>query len=58
MLISCPLGRVSQAKPRSMVIPRSFSSRSRSGSIPVRAWMSVDLPWSTWPAVPTVYMCF
>ena len=23
------------------------------GSMPVSAWTSVDLPWSTWPAVPT-----
>ena len=50
MLTSWPLGSVSQAKPRSMVIPRSFSSARRSGSMPVSAWTSVDLPWSTWPA--------
>ena len=37
-------GSASQAKPRSMVISRSFSSRSRSGSMPVRARTSVDLP--------------
>ncbi len=24
--------------------------------MPVRDWMRVDLPWSTWPAVPTTYM--
>ncbi len=42
----------SQAKPRSMVMPRSFSSWRRSGSMPVRALTRVDLPWSTWPAVP------
>src|SRR5688572_4026000 len=53
MLISWPFGSVSQAKPRSIVIPRSFSSWSRSGSIPVSALISVDFPWSTWPAVPT-----
>src|SRR5207245_2595235 len=41
------------AKPRSIVIPRRFSSASRSGSMPVSAVMSVDLPWSMWPAVPT-----
>src|SRR5690349_5813485 len=35
-----------------MVMPRSFSSCSRSGSMPVSALISVDLPWSTWPAVP------
>ena len=44
MLTSPPLGRASQANPRSMVIPRSFSSMRRSGSIPVRAWTRVDLP--------------
>ena len=41
---SVPLGRRRWAKPRSMVIPRRFSSASRSGSIPVSAVMSVDLP--------------
>src|SRR3989475_12810 len=35
-----------------MVMPRSRSSRRRSGSMPVSAVMSVDFPWSTWPAVP------
>ena len=49
---SRPDGRVVQANPRSMVRPRAFSSASRSGSVPVRAWISADLPWSTWPAVP------
>jgi len=34
---SRPLGRVRLAKPRSIVMPRRFSSASRSGSIPVRA---------------------
>ena len=33
-------------------MPRSFSSWRRSGSMPVSARISVDLPWSTWPAVP------
>ena len=47
-----PPGSVSQAKPRSIVMARAFSSASRSGSIPVRALTSVDFPWSTWPAVP------
>ena len=56
MLTSCPDGRVSQAKPRSMVMPRSRSWGRRSGLMPVRASMRVDLPWSTWPAVPTTYM--
>ena len=48
-----PDGSVVQAKPRSMVRPRAFSSAKRSGSIPVRARTRVDLPWSTWPAVAT-----
>ena len=37
----------SQAKPRSIVRPRRRSSAQRSGSIPVSARTSVDLPWST-----------
>ena len=44
MLTSLPLGRFNHAKPKSIVNPRSFSSRKRSGSMPVRASMSVDLP--------------
>ena len=52
MLTSPPSERGIQAKPRSMVSPRSFSSWRRSGSMPVRAWTRVDLPWSTCPAVP------
>ena len=51
-LTSRPPGNLTQANPSSMVMPRAFSSRRRSGSIPVRASISVDLPWSTWPAVP------
>ena len=43
----------SHAKPRSIVSPRRFSSAKRSGSVPVSARTSVDLPWSTWPAVAT-----
>src|ERR1700734_3491620 len=35
-----------------MVMPRDFSSGRRSVSVPVRAWTSAVLPWSTWPAVP------
>jgi hypothetical protein len=35
-------------------MPRSFSSFSRSGSVPVRARTSALLPWSMWPAVPTM----
>src|SRR6266571_8912319 len=51
-----PVGRTVQAYPRSMVIPRRFSSAQRSGSMPVRARMRVDFPWSTWPAVAMTYM--
>src|SRR5690606_17487680 len=50
-----PEGRSVQAKPRSMVSPRRRSSAHRSGCMPVSAWISVDLPWSTWPAVATTY---
>src|SRR5205823_3412250 len=35
-----------KAKPKSIVIPRSFSSARRSGCVPVSASTSVDLPWS------------
>ena len=42
-----------KAKPRSMVMPRAFSSGSRSVSVPVSALTSDVLPWSMWPAVPT-----
>ena len=37
-------------------MPRSFSSRSRSGSVPVSASTSADFPWSTWPAVPMTHI--
>ncbi len=37
---------VSSAKPRSMVMPRRFSSSSRSVSTPVRARTRAVLPWS------------
>ena len=47
-----PLGSSRRAKPSSMVTPRSFSSGSRSGSVPVSALTSADLPWSMCPAVP------
>ena len=47
---------VVQAKPRSIVMPRRRSSAQRSGSMPVSARTSVDLPWSTWPAVATTCM--
>src|SRR5229473_1856172 len=40
------------AKPRSMEIPRCFSSFRRSVSMPVSAPTSAVLPWSMWPAVP------
>ena len=52
MLTSVPLSSWTQANPSSIVIPRFFSSASRSGSMPVSALMRVDLPWSTCPAVP------
>ena len=41
------------AKPRSIVIPRAFSSGRRSGSVPVSAFTRALLPWSMCPAVPT-----
>src|SRR5215208_5247393 len=56
MLILRPLGSVSQAKPRSIVISRRCSSSQRSGSMPVSVLTRVDLPWSTWPAVPITYI--
>src|SRR5262249_29631410 len=37
-----------------MVIPRRFSSSRRSVSMPVRARIRAVLPWSIWPAVPTI----
>src|SRR6476620_3495013 len=42
------------AKPRSIVMPRRFSSGKRSVSTPVRARTSDVLPWSMWPAVPRI----
>src|SRR5205823_2615561 len=42
------------AKPRSMVMPRRFSSSRRSASMPVRARTRAVLPWSICPAVPTI----
>ena len=39
-----PLGRLVEAKPRSIVKPRSCSSAKRSGLVPVRAMTKVDLP--------------
>jgi len=47
-----------------MVMPRFFSSASRSQSMPVKALISVVLPWSICPAVPmmtgmlTLYLGF
>src|SRR3989339_834525 len=40
-----------------MVMPLAFSSLSLSVSMPVRALTSVVLPWSIWPAVPSM-ICF
>src|SRR6267143_480197 len=37
-----------------MEMPRAFSSLRRSVSTPVNARTSVVLPWSMWPAVPTI----
>ena len=42
------------ANPRSIEMPRSFSSLRRSVSTPVSARTSVVLPWSIWPAVPMI----
>src|ERR1700722_1807744 len=47
-------GKSMCANPRSMVMPRRFSSSSRSASIPVRAFTSAVFPWSMCPAVPTM----
>ena len=49
---SSPLGSGRWAKPSTRVIPRRFSSGSRSQSTPVRARTSEVLPWSMCPAVP------
>ncbi len=56
MRICSPEGLVKSrfAKPISMVMPRLFSSSRRSGSVPVKARTSALLPWSMWPAVPTI----
>ena len=35
-------------------MPRRFSSPQRSQSMPVSASTSAVLPWSMWPAVPTI----
>src|SRR6476646_7888082 len=37
-----------------MVMPRRFSSSSRSASMPVRAFTRAVFPWSMCPAVPTI----
>src|ERR1700733_9251656 len=42
------------AKPRSIVMPRRFSSSRRSASIPVRALTKAVLPLAMCPAVPTI----
>ena len=44
------------AKPKSMEMPRRFSSSSRSVSTPVSARTSVVFPWSMWPAVPATML--
>ncbi len=49
-----PEGSARCAKPSSRVMPRRFSSGRRSVSTPVRAFTNDVLPWSTWPAVPTI----
>ena len=50
-----PVGQVEQAKPSSIESCRAPSPpRRRSVSMPVRARINADLPWSTWPAVPSV----
>ena len=41
-----------------MVMPRAFSSGRRSVSTPVSARTSAVLPWSMWPAVPTIMRRF
>src|SRR5437660_9113920 len=46
-----------KAKPRSMVMPRRFSSSSGSGCVPVSASTNADLPWSMCPAVPMMTLC-
>ena len=51
--LAATVPRSSGAKPRSMVIPRAFSSARRSVSTPVSAFTRVVLPWSMCPAVPT-----
>ena len=48
-----PSGSSRKAKPRSIVMPRAFSSGRRSVSMPVSAFTSDVLPWSMCPAVPT-----
>ena len=47
-------GSSSGAKPSSIEMPRSLSSGRRSVSLPVSAPTSAVLPWSMWPAVPSV----
>ena len=45
------------ANPRSIDMPRRFSSSRRSVSIPVSARTRLVFPWSMWPAVPAI-TCF
>ena len=49
-----PDGSCSGAYPSSIEMPRARSCGSRSVSTPVSAAISAVLPWSMWPAVPTV----
>ena len=49
-----PPGSTSGAKPSSIDMPRACSSGRRSVSTPVSARTSAVLPWSMWPAVPSV----
>src|SRR5207247_6816499 len=44
------------AKPRSIDMPRRFSSSKRSVSIPVNARTSAVFPWSICPAVPATML--
>ncbi len=44
--ITSPSGSSRNANPRSIVMPRAFSSGRRSVSVPVRALTSEVFPWS------------
>lgn len=49
-----PSGKSKYAKPKSMDMPRSFSSFNLSVSIPVSDLIREVLPWSICPAVPII----